>query len=98
MISLNMERWTRLFEGTRQSRSKRQAPGLEFEKGNFHGRVLADLFNRIGRALISFQPTFCIHYPTEVSPSLAGTHRILSGGRFELFMAGREIGNVSLIE
>jgi len=67
--------------------------GLELKKGTSHGRVLADLFKEMVEPHL-FQPTFVIHYPTEVSP-LSRRNGKDPGvvDRFELFIAGREIAN-----
>jgi lysyl-tRNA synthetase class 2 len=67
--------------------------GLELKKGMSHGRVLADLFKeRVEPHLL--QPTFVIHYPTEVSPlSRRNGSDPEVVDRFELFIAGREIAN-----
>jgi lysyl-tRNA synthetase class 2 len=70
-----------------------KALGLELKKGMSHGRVLADLFKeRVEPHLL--QPTFVIHYPTEVSPlsRRSGSDPEVVD-RFELFIAGREIAN-----
>jgi len=67
--------------------------GLELKKGTFHGRVLADLFKEIVEPQL-LQPTFVIHYPTEVSPlSRRNGKDPEVVDRFELFIAGREIAN-----
>ena len=67
--------------------------GLELKKGMSHGRVLADLFKeKVEPHLL--QPTFVIHYPTEVSPlSRRNGNDPEVVDRFELFIAGREIAN-----
>jgi lysyl-tRNA synthetase class 2 len=67
--------------------------GLELKKGTSHGRVLADLFKEMVEPHL-LQPTFVIHYPTEVSP-LSRRNGKDPGvvDRFELFIAGREIAN-----
>jgi lysyl-tRNA synthetase class 2 len=67
--------------------------GLELKKGTSHGRVLADLFKEMAEPHL-LQPTFVIHYPTEVSP-LSRRNGKDPGvvDRFELFIAGREIAN-----
>jgi lysyl-tRNA synthetase class 2 len=67
--------------------------GLELKKGSSHGRVLADLFKEMVEPHL-LQPTFVIHYPTEVSPlSRRNGNDPEVVDRFELFMAGREIAN-----
>jgi lysyl-tRNA synthetase class 2 len=67
--------------------------GLELKKGTSHGRVLADLFKEMVEPRL-FQPTFVIHYPTEVSPlSRRNGKDTTVVDRFELFIAGREIAN-----
>jgi lysyl-tRNA synthetase class 2 len=67
--------------------------GLELKKGISHGRVLADLFNEAVEPHL-LQPTFVIHYPTEVSPlSRRNGKDPEVVDRFELFIAGREIAN-----
>jgi lysyl-tRNA synthetase class 2 len=67
--------------------------GLELKKGTSHGRVLADLFKEIVEPHL-LQPTFVIHYPTEVSPlSRRNGKDPEVVDRFELFIAGREIAN-----
>ena len=67
--------------------------GLELKKGTSHGRVLADLFKEMVEPHL-LQPTFVIHYPTEVSPlSRRNAQDPEVVDRFELFMAGREIAN-----
>jgi lysyl-tRNA synthetase class 2 len=67
--------------------------GLELKRGTSHGRVLADLFKEVVEPHL-LQPTFVIHYPTEVSP-LSRRNGKDPGvvDRFELFIAGREIAN-----
>ena len=67
--------------------------GLELKKGTSHGRVLSDLFKEMVEPHL-LQPTFVIHYPTEVSP-LSRRNGKDPGvvDRFELFIAGREIAN-----
>jgi lysyl-tRNA synthetase class 2 len=67
--------------------------GLELKKGTSHGRVLADLFKETVEPRL-LQPTFVIHYPTEVSPlSRQNGNDPEVVDRFELFVAGREIAN-----
>jgi lysyl-tRNA synthetase class 2 len=67
--------------------------GLELKKGTSHGRVLADLFKETVEPRL-LQPTFVIHYPTEVSPlSRRNGNDPEVVDRFELFIAGREIAN-----
>jgi lysyl-tRNA synthetase class 2 len=67
--------------------------GLELKKGTSHGRVLADLFKEMVEPHL-LQPTFVIHYPTEVSPlSRRNAKDPEVVDRFELFIAGREIAN-----
>jgi lysyl-tRNA synthetase class 2 len=67
--------------------------GLELKKGTSHGKVLADLFKAMVEPHL-LQPTFVIHYPTEVSPlSRRNAKDPEVVDRFELFMAGREIAN-----
>ena len=67
--------------------------GLELKKGISHGRVLADLFKEIVEPHL-LQPTFVIHYPTEVSPLSRRSGKDPEVvDRFELFIAGREIAN-----
>jgi lysyl-tRNA synthetase class 2 len=67
--------------------------GLELKKGTSHGRVLADLFKETVEPRL-LQPTFVIHYPTEVSPlSRRNGNNPEVVDRFELFIAGREIAN-----
>jgi lysyl-tRNA synthetase class 2 len=67
--------------------------GLELKKKTSHGRVLADLFKEMVEPHL-LQPTFVIHYPTEVSPlSRRNGKDPEVVDRFELFMAGREIAN-----
>lgn len=67
--------------------------GLELKKGISHGRVLADLFKEKVEPFL-LQPTFVIHYPTEVSPlSRRNGKNPELVDRFELFIAGREIAN-----
>ncbi len=67
--------------------------GLELKKGTSHGRVLADLFKELVEPNL-LQPTFVIHYPTEVSPlSRRNAKDPEVVDRFELFIAGREIAN-----
>jgi lysyl-tRNA synthetase class 2 len=67
--------------------------GLELKKGTSHGRVLADLFKEMVEPHL-LQPTFVIHYPTEVSPlSRRNGKDPEVVDRFELFIAGREIAN-----
>jgi len=67
--------------------------GLELKKGTSHGRVLADLFKEVVEPHL-LQPTFVIHYPTEVSPlSRQSEDHPEVVDRFELFIAGREIAN-----
>jgi lysyl-tRNA synthetase class 2 len=67
--------------------------GLELKKGTSHGRVLADLFKETVEPRL-LQPTFVIHYPTEISPlSRRNGHDPEVVDRFELFIAGREIAN-----
>jgi lysyl-tRNA synthetase class 2 len=66
---------------------------LELKKGTSHGRVLADLFKEMVEPHL-LQPTFVIHYPTEVSPlSRRNAQDPEVVDRFELFIAGREIAN-----
>ena len=66
---------------------------LELKKGSSHGRILADLFKEMVEPHL-LQPTFVIHYPTEVSPlSRRNGDDPEVVDRFELFMAGREIAN-----
>jgi len=70
-----------------------QRLGLELKKKTSHGRVLADLFKEMVEPHL-LQPTFVIHYPTEVSPlSRRNGKDPEVVDRFELFMAGREIAN-----
>jgi lysyl-tRNA synthetase class 2 len=67
--------------------------GLELKKGTSHGRVLADLFKETVEPRL-LQPTFVIHYPTEISPlSRRNGDDPEVVDRFELFIAGREIAN-----
>jgi lysyl-tRNA synthetase class 2 len=67
--------------------------GLELKKGASHGRILADLFKEMVEPHL-LQPTFVIHYPTEVSPlSRRNGKDPEVVDRFELFIAGREIAN-----
>ena len=67
--------------------------GLELKKGTSHGRVLADLFKETVEPGL-LQPTFVIHYPTEISPlSRRNGNDPEVVDRFELFIAGREIAN-----
>jgi lysyl-tRNA synthetase class 2 len=67
--------------------------GLEPKKGTSHGRVLADLFKETVEPRL-LQPTFVIHYPTEISPlSRRNGDDPEVVDRFELFIAGREIAN-----
>jgi lysyl-tRNA synthetase class 2 len=67
--------------------------GIELEKGISHGRVLADLFKEKVEPQL-FQPTFVLHYPTDVSPlSRRNEEDQEVVDRFELFIAGREIAN-----
>ncbi|MGQ9775886.1 MAG: lysine--tRNA ligase [Thermodesulfobacteriota bacterium] len=66
---------------------------LEVKKGTSHGRVLADLFKELVEPHIH-NPTFVIHYPTEVSPLSRRNEKDPDVvDRFELFIAGREIAN-----
>jgi lysyl-tRNA synthetase class 2 len=67
--------------------------GLELKKGTSHGRVLADLFDKVVEPHL-IQPTFVTDYPTEISP-LSRRNGDDAGvvDRFELFIAGREIAN-----
>jgi lysyl-tRNA synthetase class 2 len=66
---------------------------LELRKGTSHGRVLDDLFKELVEPHL-VQPTFVIHYPTEVSPlSRRNGKDPETVDRFELFIAGREIAN-----
>jgi len=70
-----------------------RAMGLELKRGSSHGRVLADLFKEKVEPHLQ-QPTFVIHYPTEVSPLArrnAEDPEVVD--RFELFIMGREIAN-----
>jgi len=70
-----------------------RAMGLELKRGISHGRVLADLFKEKVEPYLQ-QPTFVIHYPTEVSPLArrnAEDPEVVD--RFELFIMGREIAN-----
>ncbi|MGB9628524.1 MAG: amino acid--tRNA ligase-related protein, partial [Thermodesulfobacteriota bacterium] len=70
-----------------------RAIGLELKRGTSHGRVLADLFKERVEPHLQ-QPTFVIHYPTEVSPLArrnAEDPEVVD--RFELFIMGREIAN-----
>jgi lysyl-tRNA synthetase class 2 len=67
--------------------------GLELRKETSHGRVLDDLFKELVEPHL-VQPTFVIHYPTEVSPLSRRNGKDLEVvDRFELFVAGREIAN-----
>jgi lysyl-tRNA synthetase class 2 len=67
--------------------------GLELKTGASHGRVLAELFDELVEPKL-FQPTFVVHYPTDISPLArqnAEAPEVVD--RFELFIAGREIAN-----
>ena len=67
--------------------------GLDLKKGTSFGRVLADLFKEMVEPHL-LEPTFVIHYPTEVSPlSRRNGNDPEVVDRFELFIAGREIAN-----
>jgi lysyl-tRNA synthetase class 2 len=67
--------------------------GLELKKETSHGKVLDDLFKELVEPHL-IQPTFVIHYPTEVSPlSRRNGKDPEVVDRFELFIAGREIAN-----
>lgn len=67
--------------------------GLELRRGTSHGKVLDDLFKELVEPHL-IQPTFVIHYPTEVSPlSRRNSKNPEVVDRFELFVAGREIAN-----
>ncbi|OGP69067.1 MAG: lysine--tRNA ligase [Deltaproteobacteria bacterium RBG_13_53_10] len=77
-------------EGAKQAAQK---IGLEMKKGVSHGRILADLFKELVEPNL-LQPTFIVHYPTDVSPlSRRNGKDPEVVDRFELFIAGREIAN-----
>lgn len=67
--------------------------GVEMADGASYGKVVDEVFSqRVQPGLL--RPTFITDYPEEVSP-LAKKHRSKPGlvERFELFMAGKEMGN-----
>ena len=66
---------------------------IPVEPGWGWGRLLMEIFeSRVEETLV--QPTFIIHYPTEVSPlARSNAHDRRVTDRFELFVAGREIAN-----
>jgi lysyl-tRNA synthetase class 2 len=76
-----------------KAREAAQGLGLELKKGSSHARVLADLFDEVVEPHL-LQPTFVIHYPTDISPLSRRNGKDPDVvDRFELFIAGREIAN-----
>jgi lysyl-tRNA synthetase class 2 len=75
------------------TREAAKKAGLQPEPGKSHEKILDELFKNLVEPHLQ-QPTFVIHYPTEISP-LARRNRDHPEvvDRFELFVAGREIAN-----
>lgn len=75
------------------ARAAAKAAGVALSDDASYAKVVDEVFSqRVQPSLIA--PTFIIDYPVETSP-LAKKHRSKPGlvERFELFMAGREVGN-----
>ncbi len=70
-----------------------QGLGIPLERGIPHGKIITELLGEIVEPHL-IQPTFITHYPTDVSPlsrrNQANPNLV---DRFELYVAGKEIGN-----
>ena len=66
---------------------------IHITKKDRHGKILTKLFDALVEPRL-IQPTFITSYPVEVSPlSRKSEHDPEMTDRFELFIAGKEIGN-----
>lgn len=75
------------------SRKIAQELGIPLTSIDGHGKVITKIFEQVAESQL-IQPTFITHFPTEVSPlskAVAEDNTVVE--RFELFIAGRELGN-----
>ena len=67
--------------------------GLQIPHGLSHGKVITEIFEKTAEPMF-IQPTFCTHYPVEVSPlARKNAQNPELVDRFELLVMGKEIAN-----
>ncbi len=80
-------------EDPQRARKAAAEAGVQLSPADGPGKVITKIFEQVAESQL-IQPTFITHFPKEVSPlskSVQGDESVVE--RFELFIAGRELGN-----